>query len=343
MTTLKDIAKAANVSVPAVSSVFSTKRGNIQVSAKTRQRILETGIRLNYVKNDLARSVRSGVSNFIAFVDAKIGDSEHSSRILDGIVESLQDTEYFPKFFPYRNSKAAIDNISTLFGQKPAGVLTIARSRDYMKQIGIVCAKHNIPQITIGQSDFFGKEIIISTTDSLGQASAVEYLHKLGHRRIGHLSGSKDAAYSQRRVKGYMEGMNKCDLSANITVLHNNLWHGDNFNYDIENKIQKFLRETKATALTCVSDPYAMVAIRAANRIGLRVPEDISIIGHANYSICEYSNPPLTSIAEPFEEMGKLAAKELLKYIKIGKMPSKKEIKLPTHLFERESVSKVKI
>ena len=338
---LTDIAKLSGFSVATVSKVLNNSQGST-VCAANREQILKIANSLKYVKNDLARSIQSGVSNFIAFVDIKFGNGEHSNRILDGILSGLQGTKYFPKFFPYGDSKTAIDNISTLFGQKPAGVLAISRDEDYMGKISSFCVSHNVPQVTIGHSKFFGKEMIVSSEDIHGQCEAVEYLHTYGHRRIAHLTTGKPAVYSQRREQGYLDGMKKCGLSENIEVLHIDLYKEDVINSKLETKIQELIRKKKITAFTCVSDPYAMVTIRAVNRIGLCVPENISVIGHANYSLCEFSNPPLTTIAEPFAKMGRLAVKELLNRINGASKPFNKELKLSTFLIERESVGKTK-
>jgi DNA-binding LacI/PurR family transcriptional regulator len=111
----------------------------------------------------------------------------------------------------------------------------------------------------------------------------------------------------------------------------------------LEKKIFKMLSlKSRPSALCCASDPIAMQAIRAARKAGLKIPEDISIIGYANINAAEYADPPLTSIEEPFLEMGKTVCREIIKEIESKEKQSfKKQIQksLDVKLILRESTA----
>lgn len=337
--TMMDIARKAKVSRPTVSLILNGRETQVRISESTRQRVLDVSKSLGYRRNEIARSMVTGKSNFIGFT----GDISHEycSMMLKGIVEKAEFRKYYVKIFSDPDPDKFETNVNTIIEQRPAGIIFRSLSKKNYEFISRECRLYEIPFAIAGSSFPGNCGIRVSTADDKGAAMAVKHLIKLGHKRIAHISGDRISGYVELRRAGFLAQMKKMQLD----VPENYFIHSDKIEVIEKSAVDLLSTKNRPTAIFCASDHFAMVVIRAARRVGLSVPEDISVIGFANMNLSKLADPPLTTIAEPFIELGQTVADELINEIeKDDKISLSKQIEkeLDVKLIIRDSTGPVK-
>lgn len=342
MIRMKDIAQKANVSRPTVSLVLNGKSGNVRISEETKKRIFDAAEKLGYCKNEIARSMITGKTYFIGFLSDQI-DIEYIAKNLNGVIEESQRHGYLVKIFPMPAVNDAFEQcVKNMIGQRPAGI--ICRSLEYEKQkiIKRECEKFNIPVALIGSVKRENWGIRVLTDDAAGAGEAAKYLIRIGHSKILCVTNPKGMRFSDERYKGFVEEAKK----SGIKVQKINVPEKDSDYKKLEKElIQIFKSPKRPTAIFCVTDELAMIALRAAGKSGLKVPDDLSVIGFADMRLAALANPPLTTVAEPFGEVGIIAARELIKEINApskNSFISPKNIELRVNMILRESTAPLK-
>lgn len=310
MVTMKDIAKAAKVSRPTVSLVLNGHSTQIRISNETKKLVEETAERLGYRRNEIARSMVTGKTNCIGYVDSDIV-SEYSSRMLSGIIQECNAENYFVKIFPYYEKAYFEDAVKRIIEQRPAGLICRSLSEEMLECLRKEALTLGIPIAVTGSSFPHAWGIRIVTDDEEGAALATKHLIGQGHERIAHVSLSGKRGFAELRKVGFLKTMSNSHLqvSPDYMVLLKNI-------NESEKLIGKLFDLPEApTAIFCATDDIAAIAIRAAMKKGLKVPGDVSIAGFADMRISTLTAPPLTTVSEPFDEIGKIAAAELIREI----------------------------
>jgi len=341
MITMKDIAYEAGVSRPTVSVILNGRENVIGISLETKERVLKAAEKLGYRRNEIARSMITGRSNFIGYLTSGLM-REYVTMPLQGIVERAEKEKYFVKVFFRKETDSFSDVIKKIMEQRPAGLICRSiREEDY-KLLDKECRALNIPYVLIGSGFRRDSGIRIETDDVAGAETIVEHLIGLGHKQIAFFCGNRGSGYVELRFRGFMNVMKKYGLP----ISEDHMIFND-VNSEMETAAVRLFSSGKTlpTAIFCGGDHFAMITLRAARRCGLKVPEDISVAGYANMEMCRFADPPLTTVAEPFEEVGELACELLIQEVKRKKMISfQKEIYLdvPVKLIIRESTAKAK-
>jgi LacI family transcriptional regulator len=199
----------------------------------------------------------------------------------------------------------------------------------------------NVPVAFLDTSYSRDWGIHVTSDDATGCHLAIKHLVELGHRRIGFIGGRPGRGMAEVRENAYRASMKKFRLEVPDEVVIPGNWTPRGG----ERAAAEMLRlEHRPTALLCANDAMAMGAQRAGRRMGLQMPGDLSIIGFANLSIATLGDPELTTVAQPAEEMGQIAARLLLSKLKpelggTGNVEDPVEALLPTHLVVRESTA----
>lgn len=307
--TMKKIASEAKVSRPTVSAVLNGRAESARISEKTTRKIIETAKRLGYRRNEIARAMVTGRSNFIGFV----GDLsyEYASLVMKGAVERADALGYFVKVFTQRKGGEFESFLHRMIEQRPAGIIfrtLLAEEHDIVLK---ECLSHDIP-FSIAGSSFHGcRGIRVLTDDEHGAKIAVDRLVALGHADIAHFSGKRGNGYVELRRSGFLKAMEAHGLSPRDEFI----FHDDPLERLEIAACELFSSEDRPTAVFCASDYIAMVLLRAIRKVGLSVPEDVSVIGYSGMLAAELSDPPLTTISEPFVEMGNFASEMLIEEI----------------------------
>ncbi len=325
--TIKDIAKEVGVSYSTVSRAL---RGGLGDNSKTRDKILETAHRLGYTPNQNAVNLKLAKSYTIGLYFSNIG-SMSSPFILHDVVKSV----YNAIDNSYNVVVKGIDRHkpNTLSTAKYDGILILSQKPEDDEFIEEAIEK-NIPVVVFNRSVYHNVANIL-TDEAKGEMEAMEYLIQNGHRKIGIIEGIPSLASTRTRHRGWRQAFQKYNLEADsIPVVT-----GD---YRIRSGYYggKELLNYEITAILSFNDEMAFGAAKAIEEAGLRIPDDISVIGFDNIGWFCNTVFPLTTVER---NMGMLAvrATELLFELIEDRKKSISKVFLDTKLIIRDTVKDI--
>ncbi|WP_191560150.1 LacI family DNA-binding transcriptional regulator [Metabacillus idriensis] len=309
MTTIKDIAKAAGVSVTTVSRALN---GYSDVNEKTRQKISRIAKELNYSPNNLARGLvmkkSKTIGMLVSGMDRSSSKDNFTFEVLSGVNECISEREYDLVLFSTTTTKQREKTYSQLCRERrvDGAILQGMKIDDpYLKEVvesDIPCMLIDIPI----KSNSVG---YVTTDNVLGAKRAVQHLIGLGHTKIALINGHDQAYVSKQRLKGYLEALREAKLEMNDDWIVS----GDFTEEKAEMVTEKLLKEhPEITAVFCASDLMALGTMKSAKAAGRHVPDHLSVIGYDNILLASYSNPALTTIAQNKFELGYQAANSLI-------------------------------
>ena len=330
MPTMKDVARKAEVSIKTVSRVINNEVG---VSEKTRERVRQEIHDLGYVPDLSAQRLKRGKSGLIALLLPRIESSyaakllgsvlsETESRgyytlVLNGNLQSQRDREYI--------QRAIINN-------RVDGLLIAPPGEDSDELLNFI-QKNNVPHIRITPNSLDRAQLTVEATDHEGALEATRYLISMGHRRIAHITCIKCQRFSQERLEGYLEALSE----AAIPIDPDLIGYGDNSTKSGYSHTLKFLDLfDPPTAIFAGNDEMAVGSIIAMWHQGLRLPDDISVIGFDNGPIVQQAFPYLTTVHQPIEQIAKSSV-ELLTNLIEGRSTDLTRLQVPTRLVIRHS------
>lgn len=335
---MKDIAKEAGLSQPTVSLVLN---GHYSICAETRHRVLETAERLGYRRNEIARSIKTGKTNVIGIIGGFGGS--YSLDIITGIAQACAASGYFMKLLPVNNLENDHDALGQAARQcvehRVAGVICRSLKEHALDTLRTELDAMHIPIVLVDSSSHHDWCSRVVSDDFTGIKEGVAYLLQQGHHKIVHVTNSLEREFARSRADGYLTAMRESKLYACEDMICEidgdlELSHGD------KDRISELLKKVKPTAVTCGSDPVAMKVLMLCHEMKIAVPDDISVIGFAGLDYTIFSSPPLTTIKQPFCEMGAKAFELLLRHINGDQKIY--DLKLKTSLVIRNSTGKAK-
>jgi LacI family repressor for deo operon, udp, cdd, tsx, nupC, and nupG len=302
---IQDVATVAGVSTATVSRALSNPD---LVSEKTRELVLDAVKRTGYRVNRAAKNLRKRQSDAILALLPDLGNP-FFSQILSGIesvfttsdlsllvsdTKGIREDNLLDYFMDMR-----ADGMIILDGAIPRDVLTQMQNSAFGNRIIFACEWKPEFEFPSVRSDNFG-----------GAIQAVEHLHSLGHRKIGHISGPRNNVLTKERLRGVESAMEQLGLPINRDFFID----GGAFSLDAgAQAARSFMEMTeRPTAITCGSDLIAMGFISEISRRGLKVPDDISVVGFDDIEIAGSFIPSLTTIRQNRTQIGVLAASYLL-------------------------------
>jgi LacI family transcriptional regulator len=307
--TIVDIAKKLGLSPMTVSRALT---GNREVSDATRKRVLKCAAAVGYQPNRWARSLVTRRSSLIGVV---IPDISHSffAEITCGVEEVVEKEGYDILLCHSRGSiEKEKDELATLVGSRVDGLIIASVQPERSPELFTKLKDAETPFVLVDR--FFPKANFpsVRVDDCMVGRLATECLIELGHSSIAHIAGSSVSPASLRR-RGFVGALKAHGLAASPH------WtaRGD-FGIESGRAAMKRLLQTtpRPTAVFAANDPMAIGAVYACREAGLRVPQDISIIGAGNIEGPHHPTPFLTTIDWPREELGRVAAELLLAMIK---------------------------
>lgn len=304
MVTMNDVAKLASVSTATVSRVL---RNPETVKKETQEKVFSVIKQLDYSPNMLARQFRTSETKTIMVVVPSLTNLVFS-EILAGIDEVATTAGYQVIFGnTNKNPGKAQEYINHLKQKQVDGIilLTVRLDRHIWEEIA-----DQYPIILA--SDFIeGLKIPTVSTDNLECGyEATQHLIQLGHTKIAHVTGSPEVAVSRERIKGYKKALDKNRINFDPSLL----LEGDyTISFGADSLVKLMKQPNKPTAVFFGNDEMAMGGMKAAKDLGLKIPEDIAIIGFDDIKFSAVIDPPLTTTAQPLQEMGKKSMDLLLK------------------------------
>jgi len=328
--TIKDIAQRANVSKMTVSRVLS---GKGQVSEETANLIRKIAKELNYEPNLIARSLTSRKSFTLGVLFPKINKiflDNYIAQVLSGITDEAQKQNYRIMLFPLENPSEkyiSIANSNLLDG------MLLLKTKENDLQLDEL-TESGFPFVLVNHNASGENISFVDAENVNGSVSAVKYLYDAGHRKIAFVGGNTDETRGRDRLKGYRQALKKLNIDYREEYV---LFCNSNKEEAYHNSKKFLYLQDPPSAIFCADDYMAIGVIERLRVEGVKVPEDIAVIGFDDIEISTFVNPPLTTVKQPIYEIGRTAAKILLDLIN-GKIEVPVHKMLKTELIERESV-----
>jgi LacI family transcriptional regulator len=324
--TIQDIAEKAQVSKSTVSRVLNN---TTPVDERKRSAVLKAMKQLDYRPNLFARGLAGGQSLTIGVVTQNLGSPFYDS-VTQGVISGLSGKDYSPIFADGQwSSKIEAAAIRTLLNRQVDGLILVGGKLSASELTSLVGEK---PAVLVAQSlpGWEDRSICIDNVEA--GFKATQFLIDLGHKEIAHITGIADHADAIDRLNGYKQA-----LQANGIPINERLIAEGNFSSQSGVLAAEFLlsQARSFSALFAANDEMAYGARLAFYRKGIRVPEDVSIIGFDNQPAAAFLTPPLTTVAQPAREMGVAAAEMILRQL-AGETFSPPEF--PVRIVVRESV-----
>jgi len=328
MTTIKDVADHAGVSVTTVSHVINRTR---RVDLKTEQRVWRAITALGYRPNLLARSLRRRETKTIGLIVP-----DNSNPYFAELARAVEDAGFAKGYSVIlcnsdMSESKEVAYIALLISKCVDGVILISSAHKREKLNEFIQA--GIPLVTVAREldDLPVDQVLMDNKQ--GGYLVGKYLTALGHRRIGCIAGPRDETPSADRIVGLRQAL----YEAGVDLPAHRIIRGD-FTYESGRQAMAALlrREPNLTAVFAANDRMAIGAMNYLWQTGVRVPEDISIIGFDDIPVAAMTCPPLTTIATPKTDFARISVSMLIERINKQRTEPAR-IVLPTHLVVRRS------
>jgi LacI family transcriptional regulator len=321
---MADVARAAGVSVATVSKVVNGRDG---IAQATFDRVLAAVNELGYEASLGARSLRSHKTNVIGVLVAEF--EPFSTELLKGVSEAIASTGYELLAWSGGHRGTAVGwerrSLARLGGTLIDGAILVTPT--------VVDTGTGIPVVAIDPHTGSADVPSVDSDNLAGAVLATEHLLGLGHRRIALLGGRPDLESARLREQGFRTAM----AAAGVPVDESMVCNGGYRPETAEGPARDLLtRPDRPTAIFGANDLMAIRTVQLARELGLRVPEDLSVIGFDNVPESALVTPPLTTVQQPLHAMG-AAALDLLVQMLASPDAEVADVRLPTALVERSS------
>lgn len=326
--TIGDVARAAGVSIPTVSKVINQRDG---VAPSTMLRVQQVVEELGYETSLVARSLRSSRTGVIGILVTEF--EPFSTELLRGISRATTGTGY--ELLAYAGLLTGVDrpgwerrSLSRLSGTLIDGAIVVTPTS--------ALPSSSIPVVAIDPHTGPEGHATVDADNEGGAVDAVEHLLALGHTRIAHLHGRADLASAQLREAGYRRALTAAGIDVDERLLRDGGYQEDQ---SAAAARELLMMPDRPTAVFAANDSSAFGVLRAAAELGLRVPEDLSVVGFDDVPQASTTTPPLTTVVQPLAELGSRAVEMLLTMLR-GEVASD-HVRLPTTLRVRRSTGPV--
>jgi LacI family transcriptional regulator len=330
-TTIREIAALAGVSIATVSRAVN---GRGDVSEETRVVVQRIAREHGYTANRSARGLSAGRTGLVG-VTLPLIHPTYFSRIVSGVAEALYDRDMRIVLCPTQHEHdREVSLLERLMqGTTDGGILMLPEESGNELQ---TLANQGYRFVVVDPSERPSANIpTVTAAHSSGADQAIQHLIALGHRRIGAIIGPRNRLATKERLRGYHATAAAAGIApAPELVIESNF----KLSGGIEAALQLLKLPTRPTAIFAFNDPMAIGAMQAARSLGLRVPDDLSIIGFDDTIEAEFVSPGLTTVRQPLAEMGRMAVGLLLRLLD-GRPLSSVHIELSTELVVRGSTA----
>jgi LacI family transcriptional regulator len=310
--TIFDVAKLAGVSIKTVSRVVNREPN---VRETTKERVDKAIAELHYRPDQSARNLASHRSHLIGLVyddpaAYELPSSGYIIRMQEGSLRACRSANYELLIHPcnYRNKKVGAELIELIEQVRPAGMI-IAAPLSNMTKISRAIGSTGTPFVRLSPGTKNGKQFSVATNDRESSAEMTCHLASLGHKRIAFITGDPNHKAVANRFLGYQDGLQKCGLEFSeklVAAGDNSIGSGE------ECATQLLSQELAPTAIFAANDDMAAGVVRVAYRLGISIPEQLSVAGCDDITLAQQIYPPLTTIRQPLAAMAERAAEALI-------------------------------
>jgi LacI family transcriptional regulator len=308
--TIRDVARAAGVAVSTVSRVLNESG---YVSAETRERVEAAVKELAFHPNMLARGLIIRASSTIALIVPDLGNPFFGPLIKG--VEAEAKEAGFSVFIcdTDQNPKGVGEWVGRLRQHFVSGVLFAVEPQPSDLE-GLIADQ--IPFALVDQEvDGIAANRVLITHQE-GARTAVRHLVELGHRRIAHIAGPRKGGFL--RFMGYLDALKEAGIEPRPDWISDPGEFTFEHGYSAMRRLLSLPAHSRPSAVFCVNDMAAVGAMRAIEDAGLSVPEDLSVVGYDDILWARFIKPPLTTVSQPVEELGRMTVRLLLERILKG-------------------------
>lgn len=331
---LKAIARHLGLSTTTISVVINDAPAAKTISPETKDRILKAAHELNYRPNFFARSLRQQRTFMVAIVLPEISEG-YGASIVGGVEDHLLHAGYLYFVVSHRGKPDLVEEYARLLVER--GVE------------GIVCVNtplfkpFAVPVVSISGTHTLRGVTNVSVDNHKAIQIAMEHLVGLGHKKIAFFKGHPGSLDTEARWDGVCQSARKLGIKVDpdLTIQLQTAHGGEDPSSPEEGYVfgRKLLdRKKPFTALLSFNDMSAIGAMRAFQDHGLRIPQDVSLVGFDDIQSASFQNPRLTTVRQPLRQMGKIAAATLLKRIAMPEEPMR-DVRMQPELIIRESTA----
>ncbi len=337
--TMRDVAKASGFSPATVSIVLNSAPLARYIAPATKKRIEDTAKKLGYRPNAMARFLRSKRSQSVGVMFFDITDP-YCTPVLRGIENTLYQSSYVPIFADAHNQKNRFERyLEMLLEHHVEALIVVANWLFVDIHVLADVSKRAIPAATICWELPGDTVSSVMVDNEAGGRLALEHLYKLGHRKIAFIRGPKMLIDSAPRWRGIQKFAHSAGMEIDSSLVlqlpdefdpNSGFEGGYRFTEELLQKRRRF------TALLAFDDLTALGAIRALAKAGVKVPEQCSVVGFDDVPLSSLAAPSLTTVRQPLEAMGDLAANIVMVGVNAGL--EKRDWKISRHKMNPELV-----
>jgi LacI family transcriptional regulator len=333
--TMTDVAQIAGVSQSSVSLALNEMVG-ARISQATRARVLEAAHRIGYELPSARRASLAGVGRAsIAYLVDEISTSPHPVVNLDGARDAAWESGHLVAAHITRSNRE-LEAFTIEAIKRDASVIGIIYSTIFTRRVSPPRGLEGVPTVLLNCYAEDRRYPSVVPGEIAGAYAATMHLIAKGHRRIGFINGEPWMDAAADRLKGYRQALAAAHIAFDASLLRNGDWlplQGHRHATDLIGQTPR------PTAIFCANDLMAMGALEAAAQRGLRVPDDISIMGYDDQELARYTNPPLSTLVLPNYERGRRAVELLIEIATRGASAQTAIIHVDGPLVERGSVA----
>jgi LacI family transcriptional regulator len=327
--TLKSVAEHLGLTPGTVSAVLNNSAASRSIPEHTRSRIIEAARKLNYRPNFMARSLRVQRTYTIGVILEEIGDG-YGSSIVSGVEEYIREKNYFFLTVAHRHDARLLQTYSQmLLARGVEGFLTVDT---------VLTDVPSLPTVAVAGHRKLDNVTNIVLDHRHAAEQALQHLKDLGHKQIAFLKGQPESADSTVRWEAICEVARELEIGIDTqrVVQLTGVESTPELGYPFGKEL--LARRVPFTALFAYNDISAIGATRAFQEAGLRVPEDVSVVGFDDIAHASFCIPALTTVRQPLKKMGRIAAETLLAHIE-GTVEPDGEIAVEPELVVRKSTA----
>ncbi len=334
MPTIKDVAREAGVSIATVSYVLNNK--DTFVSKETRRQVLEAIERIGYTPNVTARNLKASQTRLIGYAWHEVPFDEVNAvldRFTYYVAQAAEAAGYHMLTFTHPAGRPLPVYDELIRTQRIDGFVLAETVRDDERIQFLMDV--DFPFVSFGRSNPEWDFPWVDTDGRAGVRAATDYLISLGHRRIGMVAWPDDSISGNFRVQGYLDGLAAAGIPFRPDYLARAV-HSEQAGRDTLAEWLKLPLDEQPTGIIAITDLVAIGVMNEAERRGLLVGRDLSVIGHDDTPLGQYLRPALTTIRQPIIEIGQALINQLESLLNKTQPAQPRQLIAP-HLIARES------
>lgn len=335
MIKIADVASVAKVSPSTVSRALTKPD---LVARETRERVLQAAQQLGYQPNKLARGLRKQKSHLLGLIVGDILAPFHAT-LAKGVQDAAEKHGYMVFLFnsdeqPEKEARY----LQELQSHLPEGLLLVptAQTRQHLHSFP---SMRDLPIIELDRTSGTPGVHAVLVENILGAREAVEHLIQLGHRRIGMVAGEPVITTAQERLEGYRQALKQAGIAFDERLVANG-YHKEEGGYAAAMELLRRPPADRPTALFVGNSEMAAGTVQAIRDLGLRIPDQVSLVSFDDTRWAQLMKPALTVVAQPAYEIGFLACETLVSLLRQKKSLHSQILRLKTSLLIRQSTSR---